>query len=119
MPLHRQIIEEGFAQFVADAEPGPMFHNATEPEKYQKAAVIVSNKLSDWLRLSGLRPEGLQPNHAWRHRLKTQCRELDISDRVVDAIQGHAGRTAGDNYGDVTLKTKISVINKLPFYDLN
>lgn len=86
VPLHSQIIEEGFAQFVADAEPGPMFHNATEPEKYQNAAVIVSNKLSDWLRLSGLRPEGQQPNHAWRHRLKTQCRELGVSDRVVDAI---------------------------------
>ncbi len=71
VPLHRQIIEEGVAQFVADAEPGPVFHNTTEPEKFQSAAVIVSNKLSDWLRLSGLRPDGLQPNHAWRHRLKT------------------------------------------------
>ncbi len=58
VPLHPQILEEGFAQFVADTEPGPMFHNTTEPEKFQSAAVIVSNKLSDWLRLSGLRPEG-------------------------------------------------------------
>lgn len=90
VPLHPQIINEGFAQFVKDAEPGPLFHNATEPEKFRRAAVIVSNKLSDWLRLSKLTPEGLQPNHAWRHRLKTQCRELGVSDRVVDAIQGHA-----------------------------
>ena len=118
VPLHPQIIKEGFAEFVAAAKPGPLFHNATEPEKYQRAAVIVSNKLSDWLRLSELRPEGLQPNHAWRHRLKTQCRELGISDRVVDAIQGHAGRTAGDNYGDVRLKTKIDTINRLPEYEI-
>ncbi len=83
-----------------------------------EGAVIVSNKLSDWLRLSGLRPEGLQPNHAWRHRLKTSCRELAISDRVVDAMQGHEGRTAGDNYGDVTLKTKIDAINRMPDYDI-
>ncbi|MDE4096680.1 DUF6538 domain-containing protein [Phaeobacter gallaeciensis] len=119
VPLHPQIINEGFTDFVKDAASGPMFHNATEPEKLQKAAVIVSNKLSDWLRESELTPAGLQPNHAWRHRLKTQCRELGISDRVVDAIQGHAGRTAGDNYGDVTLKTKIDAINKLTFYDLS
>jgi len=119
VPLHPQIINEGFADFVTNAAPGPMFHSATEPEKFQKSAVIVSNKLSDWLRLSKLTPEGLQPNHAWRHRLKTQCRELGISDRVVDAIQGHAGKTAGDNYGDVTLKTKIDAINKLPVYDLS
>ncbi len=76
VPLHRQIVEEGFAEFVASAEPGPLFHNATVQEKFRRAAVIVSNKLSDWLRLSGLRPEGLQPNHAWRHRFKTSCREL-------------------------------------------
>lgn len=119
VPLHSQIIEEGFADFVDAAAPGPLFHNATEPEKYQCAAVIVSNKLSDWLRLSKLTPEGLQPNHAWRHRLKTQCRELGISDRVVDAIQGHAGKTAGDNYGDVTMKTKTDAIKKLPGYDLS
>ena len=50
--------------------------------------------------------------------MKTQCRELGISDRVFDAIQGHAGRTAGDNYGDVTLKTKIDAIARLPDYDL-
>ncbi|WP_127111710.1 DUF6538 domain-containing protein [Shimia sediminis] len=116
VPLHPQIVDEGFLEFVKDAAIGPLFHNSTEPEKFQRAAVIVSNKLSDWLRESELTPTGLQPNHAWRHRLKTQCRELGISDRVVDAIQGHAGKTAGDNYGDVTLKTKIDAINKLPEY---
>lgn len=119
VPLHSQIINEGFADFVASSPSGPLFHNADKPEKYKRAAEIVSNKLSDWLRESKLTPTGLQPNHAWRHRLKTQCRELGISDRVVDAIQGHAGKTAGDDYGDVTLKTKIDAINKLPTYDLS
>jgi integrase len=118
VPLHPQIIEEGFARFLASAPDGPLFHNATDVKNFKKAAQIVSNKLSDWLRDSKLRPEGLQPNHAWRHRLKTQCRELGISDRVVDAIQGHSARTSSDNYGDVTLKTKVDAINKLPFYDL-
>lgn len=118
VPLHSQIVEEGFLKFVAAAKAGPMFHKATDPAKFKRAAEIVSNKLSEWLRVSGLTPKGLQPNHAWRHRLKTQCRELGISDRVADAIQGHAGRTAGDNYGDVTLATKVRAINQLPKYDL-
>ena len=118
VPLHRQIVKEGFIKFVEAADDGPLFHNATDQAEYRRAAVIVSNKLSDWLRLSGLRPEGLQPNHAWRHRLKTQCRELGISDRVADAIQGHAGRTAADHYGDVTIKTKADAIEKLPEYEL-
>ena len=118
VPLHPQIIELGFMIVVEEAAKGPLFHNATEPEKYEKAARIVSNKLSDWLRVEKLRPDGLQPNHAWRHRFKTQCLELGISDRVMDAIQGHAGRTAGDNYGDVTLKAKRDAICKLPNFEL-
>lgn len=118
VPLHPQIIEEGFAQFVQDAGPGPLFHNGTEPSHFAAKATRYSNRLASWLSSSGLTPEGLQPNHAWRHRLKTQCRELAISDRVVDATQGHAGRTAADNYGDVTLKTKIDAIKKLPAYSL-
>ncbi|KIN60634.1 Phage integrase [Sulfitobacter noctilucae] len=119
IPLHDQIIAEGFPEFVLAAKDGPLFHNAKDPEKFQRAAVIVSNKLSEWLRTTGLRPDGLQPNHAWRHRFKTQCRELGISDRVVDAIQGHAAKTSSDNYGDVTLKTKTNAIEQLPNYDLN
>lgn len=119
VPLHRQIVDEGFADFVAARSDGPLFHNGTDPDGYEAKAKRYSNRLASWLSSSGLTPEGLQPNHAWRHRLKTQCRELGISDRVVDAIQGHAGKTAGDNYGDVTLKTKIDVVNKLPAYSLH
>jgi len=118
VPLHRQIIHEGFADFVQAAEPGPLFHSATDPEKFRRAAMTMSSKLSEWLRLSELTPEGLQPNHAWRHRLETTCRELGISDRVADAIQGHSGRTASDNYGDVTLQTKIDAIDRLPDYKI-
>ncbi|WP_425085798.1 DUF6538 domain-containing protein [Ruegeria profundi] len=118
-PLHPQIIDEGFIDFVDAANPGPMFHGGTKQEDYSRKAKRIANQVAAWLSKSGLTPEGLLPNHAWRHRLKTQCRELGISDRVVDAIQGHAGKTAGDDYGDVTLKTKIDAVNKLPLYDLS
>jgi site-specific recombinase XerD len=42
--------------------------------------------------------------HGFRHRFKTIGLEAGISTRVLDAIQGHAARTAGDSYGDVTVK---------------
>jgi integrase len=118
LPLHRQIVDEGFIDFVNDASPGPLFHGGTDPNNYSVKAVRISSQISEWLRKKDITPPGIQPNHAWRHRLKTQCRELGISDRVVDAIQGHAPRTAGDSYGDVTLKTKIDAIDRLPEYDL-
>jgi hypothetical protein len=60
----------------------------------------------------------VQPNHGWRHRLKTQGRDLGIDARVLDAIQGHAPRTAGEDYGDVSLKAKAAAIERLPRYSL-
>jgi hypothetical protein len=45
-------------------------------------------------------------------------RELGISDRVIDAIQGHAGRVAADDYGDVTMVTRIRAIDQFPHYAL-
>jgi len=36
---------------------------------------------------------------------------------ITDDI-GHVGRTAGENYGDVTLVAKSRVIKALPDYDL-
>lgn len=118
VPLHCQIISCGFMKFVGASGQGPLFHKGKEPTVYEAKAKRIANQLAEWLRKEGITPAGVQPNHGWRHRLKTQCRELGISDRVFDAIQGHAGRTASDNYGDVTLKTKIDAIARLPEYDL-
>ncbi|OWU84660.1 integrase [Oceanicola sp. 22II-s10i] len=119
VPMHRQIVEEGFIEFVKVAPDGPLFHEEKNPDRFAAVATQISNRLATWLRVNGLCPEGLQPSHAWRHRFKTQCRELGVSDRVVDAIQGHTGKTAGDSYGDVTLKTKADAVKKLKFYEFS
>ena len=119
VPLHRQVIAEGFLDFIAAAADGPLFHGATDPANYATAAATVSDELAKWLRRGSIAPEGVQPNHAWRHRFKTVGRELGLSDRVIDAIQGHAGRTAGDSYGDVTLAAKARAIDALPDIDLS
>ena len=64
-------------------------------------------------------PEGVAPSHGWRHRFKTVGQEEGVSDRTLDAIQGHASKTAGDNYGDVTIKARKAAIDKFPRYDLD
>jgi integrase len=117
VPLHLQIIEEGFVSVPTNAPSGPLFHNSTDPQKFEAAARIVSNRLSVWLRNQKLVPEDVQPSHGWRYRFKTQCREHGIADGTYDAIQGHSGKTASANYGDVPLKTKKAAIDKFPDYD--
>ena len=58
----------------------------------------------------------VQPNHGWRHRLKTVGREVGMAPRVLDALQGHSPKTAGDTYGDVTIKALALEVAKLPRY---
>lgn len=118
VPLHHQIIELGFADFVNSSHSGPLFHTAATPEKYLAGARVTAGKISAWLNELGLVPNGVQPSHGWRHRFKTQGRELDASGRVLDAIQGHAKHRSADNYGDVTLTAMLNVIDRLPHYDL-
>ncbi|MCT4332615.1 integrase [Paracoccus sp. YLB-12] len=118
VPVHRQIVAEGFVEFVKAAKPGPLFHTGTDPEKFSAKAVRMTNTVGTWLQDAGLVPPSVLPNYAWRHRFKTQARDMGADIRVVDATQGHAGRTASDGYGDVTLIAKARVIDALPDYDL-
>lgn len=119
VPLHQQLIDLGFLDFVNRSPDGPLFY---PPEKTRDAitgAQTVAARVGRWLQGLKIIPEGVSPNHGWRHRFKTVGREQAISDRTLDAIQGHASKTAGDNYGDVTLKARNDAISRFPAYVLS
>jgi integrase len=116
VPLHRQIIEQGFLDFVDKSPSGPLFYPEFKGTRKAVPAQTVSGRISNWLNTQGVIPAGVSPNHGWRHAFKTTGLEAGIDTRVLDAIQGHAARTAGENYGDVTLRTKKNAIERLkPF----
>ncbi|WCR09590.1 site-specific integrase [Paracoccus stylophorae] len=118
VPLHRQVVALGFADFIRSASAGPLFHGGKKPERYLASARVTAGRVSQWLQEADLVPEGVQPSHGWRHRFKSLTRELGLSDRIADAIQGHAGKTASDDYGDVSVVAKARVIDALPDYKL-
>lgn len=117
VPLHPQLIERGFLEFVARSQHDTLFHPPSS-DSDKRPAATTSGRLSTWLRETGLAPTGVAPNHGWRHRFKTQTIDLDLNPRVVDAIQGHTGRTASDGYGEVSLRAKKSAIDRLPYYPI-
>ncbi|WP_134682020.1 site-specific integrase [Paracoccus ravus] len=119
VPIHRQVVELGFIDFARSAKNGPLFHAGKTSSGYLKAARATAGRVSQWLQNSDLVPEGVQPSHGWRHRFKTQARELGQSDRIADAIQGHAGRSASDDYGDVSIVAKARLIDALPGYQIH
>jgi integrase len=117
VPLHRQLTELGFLDFVKASPEGPLFCSRTaDPAKLP--ARVTAGRLSTWLRKSGLAPRGVAPNHGWRHRFKSQSIELGINPRIYDAIQGHVGRTASDDYGTVSLRAKKEAVERLPRYEI-
>lgn len=118
VPLHPQLIEMGFLDFLKTAPDGPLFFRDGKGRNPVAAAQMVSGRISEWLQALSLIPVGVQPNHGWRHRFKTVGEEQGISKRAIDAIQGHASKTAGDEYGDVTLKARKAAIDRIPSYDL-
>lgn len=120
VPLHAQLIALGFDEFVRGSGDGPLFYSAngkrkgdTHPSKY------VAGRLTTWLRDMNVVPAGVAPNHGWRHRFKTVALTLGIDARIADAIQGHAPRTAGEGYGDVTLEAMNVAISKFPAFLLD
>jgi integrase len=117
VPLHPQLIAEGFLEFVEKCSTAPLFYSATANLE-KRPAEVSSGRLATWLKSSGLTPTGVQPNHAWRHRFKTTTRDLGLDPRVIEAIQGHAGRSSADGYGDVSLQAKHAAIVRLPDFDI-
>ena len=118
VPLHRQIVDLGFHAFVNASPEGPLFYMSSNEAGQLSKARMISGRISEWLNKNSLVPTGVSPNHGWRHRFKTVGRENGCSDRVLDAICGHAGRTAGDAYGDVSIIAKAMAIDKFPAYRL-
>jgi hypothetical protein len=73
----------------------------------------VKNRLAEFAR-GIIKDRNVAPNHGWRHRFKTVGMEAGIPTRVLDALQGHAPRTAAEGYGEVTIKVMAESIGRLP-----
>lgn len=114
VPIHQQLIDDGFLDQVGAIVTGPLFLTVNESKNVLTASRTLQNRIREWAKNLRLVPDGVNPFHGWRHRFKTVGRELGIDTIVLDAIQGHARRSAGDNYGDITLKAKHRAIAMLP-----
>ena len=136
VPLHPQLVEIGLLDFVAASSAGPLFHRTKPRSALRKGsgavrgltsappdspfsinpASAVAATVAEWVNSLGVIDGKVAPNHGWRHRFKTVAIEVGMNQRAADALQDHAARTAGEAYGDVTLKAKYTAINMLPRY---
>jgi integrase len=120
VPLHPDLIEQGFLTFARKKKgKTPLFYSVErqrKPDRKNPTYTSVGNKLADWVRDLGIEDPLVAPNHGWRHRFKTQGRKARMDWQILDAIQGHAPRTDGEAYGEVTPDVMHPEILKFPKY---
>jgi integrase len=124
VPLHDHLIEQGFLGFVKAVGKGPLFYNEskgpavpadlTNPRKAR--SVKAREHVAAWVRNIGVNDPELSPNHAWRHSFKAIGFRAGISEKVLDAIVGHAPASVGRAYGEPTLADKGQELRKFPRY---
>ena len=122
VPIHSHLIEQGFIRVSQSASSMPLFYDVsriTRPGIANRYYKKVGERLRDWIRLEvGLADPNVQPNHGWRHTFKTRAIDAGITERVADAIQGHAPRSVGQAYGTVSLGAKRAAIEAMPRFIL-
>lgn len=120
VPIHPHLVDQGFIDFARSRPEGPLFADKTRADGKPLGAESLVNRLRAWVRKI-VPDKSVQPNHAWRHRVKTLFRDLRIEQRVADVIQGWSeedSKNAGSTYGDVTLKAKADAIFAIPYYEV-
>lgn len=112
--MHEHLVAKGFPEFVQASKEGHLFLKpAKDTGDVLGPLQGVKNRVTEAARLV-VSDKRVLPNHGWRHRFKTVARSVGMDGRVVDAIQGHAPRTAGDDYGEVTIQAMALAMGKFP-----
>lgn len=105
---------KGLPAFVGESKPGHLFITPAKATGDVLGPLQgIANRLGEQARKVVTAPL-VKPNHGWRRRFNTISRSVGIDPRVMDAIQGHAARTAGDDYGDVTIAAIALALSKFP-----
>jgi integrase len=126
VPLHEHLIEQGFLAFVKANGNGALFYNELKPlagsddptNPPQQRYVKARQHLARWVRDLGVDDPEVLPNHAWRHTFKAIGFRCGISEKVLDAIMGHAPASVGRGYGEPTLADKAQELRRFPRYKL-
>lgn len=124
VPLHPHLIEMKFVQWAHRNGKGPLplFYSIERQRKKDRknpTYASVGNKLANWVRkVLDITDPDVAPNHGWRHRYKTEGRRAKMLWQVLDAIQGHAPRTDGEDYGEVPVDVMLPEIQKYPWYKI-
>jgi integrase len=124
VPLHSDLVAQGFVEWMKTKGQGPLFYNPSSQKDDETSnparprAVKVRERLAHWIRGLGINDPELSPLHAWRHTFKLIAARAEMREQVVDAICGHAPATVGRSYGQPTVEDCARELKKFPRYEI-
>jgi integrase len=111
VPLHPQLVKLGFLDFAKEVGGVYLFQS-----KESRSPVYRGSIVGKWVRSLAVSVPAVQPNHAWRHRFKSICREAGIPSEYNNALTGHSNRAnVGNVYGEYPPLALHREICKLPW----
>jgi integrase len=127
VPLHDDIIAQGFIDMVRQVGNGALFYNDTSPQKVSSdplkpsrpRAATARAHLGTWVRKLGVDDPDVSPSHSWRHLFKRIGDEIGMPEKINDAITGHAPPTEGRRYGPPKVVTMAKALKRFPRYSLD
>ncbi len=118
VPIHSHLVDLGFLEFVDKAPKGHLFLDPRKDGDVLKPLGTVKNRVRDFVR-QAVPNKDVQPTHGWRHRFKTIGRNLQISEYMLNELNGHAQTEEAAKYGDYSPEAKSAAIEKFPRYDVS
>lgn len=127
VPIHEHLIAQGFLETVRSVGKGALFYDDKTPRRAssdpmnpsRSRAGNVRGDLAEWVRAQGVTDPELSPTHAWRHSFKQIAERVGITEKVHDAITGHAPASEGRKYGQPTAEDMANALKKFPRYRLD
>ena len=114
VPLHDEIIRQGFIEYVHSLPRGPMFPQY-RTNKYNRRNDHASKVNSEFVRNLGITDRRKAPMHSWRHYAKTYFKNNPlVKEEIHDAITGHGSNSEGRRYGVYELRAMAKAIARLP-----
>jgi len=130
VPVHSDLIRQGFIRFVESRPAGPLFYDPSRGREHAdgrgKKRVLpesLANRLAHWVRNEvGVTDPRVRPNHGWRHWFVNQCRLHGVDKEARYFMVGHVdgdGRSdVGNSYGDALVPFLKRELEKIPAFNV-
>ncbi len=94
VPLHPQLVSEGFVSYVSNLPPGsPLWPDMRADKLFGQRSHTGGRRIARWLRqVVKITDARISPNHSWRHTFIELCRRVVMPLEVRSALTGHSAR---------------------------